>query len=101
GVFAGDVRGVSSENHVGSWPAEPYTSAEDLATTLRPVLPGADAAANRFIVPITLISCIVRLDIIVESTTRNVWTIVSTFVAFTMRDRIEAFSSLRQAPCAP
>jgi len=54
------------------------------------VLPGDDAAAKRFIVPITLISCILRDDIVVESTTRKVCTIVSTLVAFTMRERIEA-----------
>jgi hypothetical protein len=57
--------------------------------TLRTVDCGADAAANRFIVPITLISCIERRDIWVGSTTRNVWMIVSTWVARTMRDRIE------------
>ena len=49
----------------------------------------ADAAANRFIVPMTLISCIVRDAHRVESTTRKVCTIVSTWVACTMRDRIE------------
>ena len=53
------------------------------------MLPGADAAANRFIVPITLISCIVAGRIGVESTMRNVCTIVSTWVACTMRLRIE------------
>ena len=51
--------------------------------------PGADAAANRFIVPMTLISWIVRERAMVESTIRKVWTIVSTFVAFTIRFRIE------------
>ena len=40
-------------------------------------------------VPITLISWIVRDRICVESTTRNVWMIVSIFAAFTMRARIE------------
>jgi hypothetical protein len=40
-------------------------------------------------VPITLISCICRLVDWVGSTTRNVWMIVSTWVAFTMRARIE------------
>ena len=53
------------------------------------MLPGADAAANRFMVPITLISCIVRARAAVESMIRNVWTIVSTRVACTMRLRIE------------
>ena len=88
-MVTGDVRADSSENHVGSCPDDPYTRVDDFTTTLRTVLPGADAAANRFIVPITLISCIVRDDMDVESTTMNVCTIVSTFVAFTMRDRIE------------
>jgi hypothetical protein len=37
----------------------------------------------------TLVSLICRLDICDESTTRNVWTIVSTCVARTIRDRIE------------
>jgi hypothetical protein len=89
GVRAGEMRGVSSENHVGSCADVPYTSVEDFTTTLRTVLPGADAAAKRFMVPMTLISCIVRDDIDVESTTRKVCTTVSTFVAFTMRARIE------------
>ena len=40
-------------------------------------------------VPITLISCRARLDTRVESTTKKVWTMVSTWVAPTMRDRIE------------
>ena len=57
--------------------------------TLRTVDMGADAAANRFIVPITLISCMARRDICVGSTMRKVWMIVSTWVAFTMRARIE------------
>jgi nucleoside-diphosphate-sugar epimerase len=46
-------------------------------------------AAKRFMVPIVLISCIVRERIWVESTTRKVWTIVSILAACTMRDRIE------------
>ena len=62
---------------------------DDFTTTLRTVELGADAAANRFIVPITLISWIVRDFIWVESTTRNVCTIVSIRAAFTMRARIE------------
>ncbi len=40
-------------------------------------------------VPMTLISCRARLDTRVESTTKKVWTMVSTWVAATMRDRIE------------
>ena len=53
------------------------------------VLPAADAAANRFMVPMTLISCIERFDIWVGSTTRNVWMMVSTCVARTILARIE------------
>jgi len=45
----------------------------------------APAAASRFIVPMTLISCSARPDIDEESTTRNVWMIVSTWVACTIR----------------
>ena len=56
---------------------------------MRTVLSGADAAAKRFMVPMTFVSCTVRDDACVESMTRNVWTIVSTPVACTMRDRIE------------
>ena len=57
--------------------------------TLRTGLPAAPAAASRFIVPITLISCSARPEISVESTMRCVCRIVSTFVARTMRSRIE------------
>ncbi len=53
------------------------------------MLPAAEAAANRFMVPMTLISCMARDDMAVESMTRNVWAMVSTPVARTMRDRIE------------
>lgn len=62
---------------------------DDLTITSRTVESGVDAAAKRFIVPMTLISCIERVDIIVGSTTRNVWMIVSTWVARTIRYRIE------------
>jgi hypothetical protein len=62
---------------------------EDFTTTLRTRLSGWLAAANRFMVPITLVSCILREDPWLESTTRKVWTIVSTWVARTIRDRIE------------
>ena len=61
----------------------------DFTITWRTVDDADDAAANRFIVPITLISCIDRLDICVGSTTRKVWMIVSTWVARTIRDRME------------
>ena len=37
----------------------------------------------------TLISCNARPETRVESTTRKVWTMVSTWVARTMRDKIE------------
>ena len=51
--------------------------------------PAAPAAASRFIVPMTLISCICRLGTVVEFVIMNVWRIVSTWVAFTMRFRME------------
>jgi hypothetical protein len=57
--------------------------------TSRTVEPGGLAAANRFMVPITLISCSRGGCIWVESTTRKVCTMVSMRAAFTMRDRIE------------
>ena len=41
--------------------AAPYTRPELFSTTLRTGLPAAPAAASRFMVPITLISCSVRL----------------------------------------
>jgi len=50
---------------------------------------GAPAAARRFIVPITFCSCRLRPLARVESTTRKVWMMVSTWVAFTIRLRIE------------
>jgi len=86
---AGWLRGVSSVNQTGSSLADPYTYAEDFTTTSRTDEPGADAAANRFIVPITLISCIVLGRIEVESMTRKVCAMVSICAACTMRDRIE------------
>ena len=61
----------------------------DVIVGLDTVEPGADAAANRFIVPITLISWMRPDRMPVESTTRKVWMIVSTLVAATMRLRIE------------
>ena len=62
---------------------------DDFTTTVRTVLPGAPAAAQRFIVPITLISCMCLVSGGPESTTRNVCSTVSTRVARTMRARIE------------
>ena len=51
--------------------------------------PGRPAAARRFMVPITLISCRVRPVARVESTMRCECTTVSISVARTMRERIE------------
>jgi hypothetical protein len=62
---------------------------DDFTTTLRTDPPGADAAANRFMVPMALISWVWRADICVESTTRKVWTMVSTSVSVTIRARLE------------
>jgi hypothetical protein len=73
----------------------PYTSPELFNTTLRTGLDGAPAAASKFIVPMTLISCNVRLVARVESTTRWVCTMVSTWVARTIRARIECDESVR------
>ena len=53
------------------------------------MLSGAEAAAKRFIVPMTLISFIVREETTPEFMTRKVWMIVSTLVAATIRLRIE------------
>jgi hypothetical protein len=80
---------VVSVNHTGSAWVEPYTSVDDFTTTLPTQLSGWLAAANRFMVPMTLISCIRDDDTDDESTSRKLWTIVSTWVARTMRDRIE------------
>ena len=78
-----------SVNHTGSACVEPYTRVDDFTTTLHTRLSGWLAAAKRFIVPMTLVSCICADDTDDESTSRKVWTIVSTCVARTMRDRIE------------
>ena len=94
-VRAARVRCMSSRNTFGSWKFAPYTSAELFTTTLRTGLPGAPAAASRFIVPITLISCSVRPVARVESTMRCVCTTVSISVARTMRARIEYDESAR------
>ena len=58
---AGPVRVMSSRKKYGSALVAPYTRPELFSTTLRTGLPDAPAAASRFIVPITLISCSVRL----------------------------------------
>src|SRR5215207_2652025 len=63
-------------------------SVEALRTILLTALPSAAAAASRFIVPMTLSSCRRRLLVRVESTSRCVWSTVSTCVARTMRRRI-------------
>ena len=80
-VRAGDVRAISSRNQVGSVDADPYTRVDDFTTTWRTGEPDCPAAARRFMVPMTLISCRARLETRVESTTRKVWTMVSTWVA--------------------
>ena len=51
--------------------------------------PAAPAAARRFIVPMTLISCMARRGTVVEFVIMKVWRIVSTWVAFTIRFRME------------
>src|SRR5215211_392231 len=63
-------------------------SVDALRTTLLTALPSAAAAASTFIVPMTLTSCSRRLFVRVESTSRCVWSTVSTCVARTMRRRI-------------
>ncbi len=82
-------------NHTGSSGEQPYTTVEDLTRTLRTLESDLDAAANRFMVPMTLISCMAALDICVGSITRNVWTMVSTWVAFTIRARVGSLASTR------
>ena len=47
--------------------------------------PAAPAAARRFMVPMTLISCMARRDTELEFVIMKVWRIVSTWVAFTIR----------------
>ena len=51
--------------------------------------PAAPAAARRFIVPMTLISCMARLGTEEEFVIMKVWRIVSTWVAFTIRFMME------------
>ena len=51
--------------------------------------PAAPAAAKRFIVPMTLISCMARLGTEEEFVIMKVWRIVSTWVAFTIRFMME------------
>ena len=89
------MRVISSRKKYGSVLAAPYTRPELFSTTLRTGLPDAPAAASRLIVPITLISCSVRPLARVESTMRCVCRIVSTWVAATMRARIEYDESVR------
>ena len=88
-MLGGNERGVSSENVFGSFSVAPYTNVDDLKTMWRTGEPGAPAAANRFIVPMTSISWSARAGTSVESTTRNVCKMVSTWVAFTILLRIE------------
>ena len=51
--------------------------------------PAAPAAASRFIVPMTLISCMARFGTEEESVIMKVCKIVSTWVAFTIRFMME------------
>ena len=51
--------------------------------------PAAPAAASRFMVPITFTSCITRFGTVAEFVIMNVCRIVSTWVAFTIRLRME------------
>ena len=51
------ARTASSENQAGSVELAPYTRVEDLTITCLTGLPACPAAASRFIVPMTLISC--------------------------------------------
>ena len=57
---------------------------EDLTIALRTEAPPAPAAANRFRVPITLISWRPLPDTVIELVSRKVWTMVSTWVARTL-----------------
>src|ERR1035441_2736901 len=68
---------------------------EDLTTTWRTEDPAVPAAASRLRVPITLISWRVRLGTLDELVSRKVWTMVSTWVARTIRLRMEYFWSER------
>ncbi len=67
----------------------PYTRVEDLTTTCLTGLPAWPAAASRFMVPMTLISCSALPGAFVESVTKKVCTIVSGLVALTIRETIE------------
>ena len=57
---------VSSWNVFGSLAADPYTSVDDFTMMWRTDDPAAPAAARRFIVPMTLISCMARRGTEVE-----------------------------------
>src|SRR5271169_5047693 len=57
--------------------------------------PAAPAAARRFIVPMTLISCMARLGTEEEFVIMKVWRIVSTWVALTIRFMMEYVWSAR------
>ena len=57
--------------------------------TCRTEEPAAPAAANRFMVPITLISCIARWGTVTELVIMNVCKMVSTWVAFTILLKME------------
>src|SRR6516165_72147 len=87
--LTGLVLTVSSWNVLGSLAADPYTNVEDFTTMWRTDEPAAPAAAKRFIVPITLISCMARRGTAVEFVIMNVCRMVSTWVAFTIRFRME------------
>jgi hypothetical protein len=63
--------------------------------TLRTEVPLAPAAARRLRVPMTLISWSTRLGTAIELVSRKVCTMVSTWVARTIRLRIEYFWSDR------
>ena len=68
---------------------------EDFTTTWRTEDPAEPAAASRLSVPMTLISWRARLDTLTELVSRKVCTMVSTWVARTIRLRIEYFWSER------
>ena len=57
--------------------------------TWRTEEPAAPAAASRFMVPMTLISCMARRGTVTELVIMNVWRMVSTRVAFTILLRME------------
>jgi hypothetical protein len=62
-VGGGRLAGVSSSNQMGSDDEAPYTMVEDFTTNWRTRDSGADTAASRFMVPMTLISWIARSGI--------------------------------------